>query len=60
MTEGKDRRWTLLCTLCGQAVPEGEEYWYRNGEQVCPDCLADYARGELAPFRQIRGKEMGG
>ncbi len=53
------RRWRhpLFCTLCGREIPAGWEYWYCNGSCVCPDCLVDFARSELAPFRHTRGGE---
>ena len=47
----------LLCTLCGREIIKGEEYWYCNGSSICSRCLAVFARAELAPYRQIRGKE---
>ena len=47
----------LLCSLCGGEIPTGAPYWYLNGESVCEDCLPTYARLELAPFRQTRGRE---
>ena len=47
----------LLCTLCGQAIPPGSPYWYLNGSCICPDCLSEFARQELAPYRNIRGEE---
>ena len=50
----------LYCTLCGREIPEGEGYWYCNGESVCGDCLPDYARAELSPYRQVRGREVAG
>lgn len=49
----------LLCTLCGREITEGESYWALNGAIVCGDCFSDFAKGELAPYRQIRGKEAG-
>ena len=52
------RQTTLYCTLCGREIPMGEEYWACSGSIVCPDCLADFARRELAPCRETRGKEM--
>ena len=48
---------TLLCTLCGREITTGETYWYCNGSSVCAHCLADFARAELTPYRQTRGKE---
>ena len=50
-------RHSLLCSLCGQEIVTGEEYWYCNGSTVCRECLPSFARAELAPYRQIRGKE---
>ncbi len=43
--------------MCGQEITKGEEYWYCNGSCVCFRCLGDFARAELAPYRQTRGKE---
>ncbi len=54
----RQRRHTLVCSLCGQAITIGEEYWYCNGSSICSDCLAEFARAELAPYRQTRGKEV--
>lgn len=51
------RHTTLLCTLCGQEITTGQEYWACNGHRVCADCLPDFARMELAPCRETRGKE---
>ena len=50
-------RHSLLCSLCGQEIVTGEEYWYCNGSSICSRCLAAFARAELAPYRQTRGKE---
>ena len=36
----------------------GQEYWYCNGTSVCHWCLNEFARAELAPYHQIRGKEV--
>ena len=51
-------RHSLLCSLCGQEIVTGEEYWYCNGSTVCRECLPSFARAELAPYRQPRGKEV--
>ena len=51
------RRQTLLCALCGQEITEVEEYWFCSGSSVCAGCLPDLARRELAPCREIRGRE---
>ena len=47
----------VRCTLCGREITTGETYWYCNGSSVCGCCLGDFARAELAPYRQTRGKE---
>lgn len=52
-------RQTLLCTLCGQEITIGQEYWACNGSRVCAACLPEFARRELAPCHETRGKEMG-
>ena len=49
---------TLVCSLCGREIPTGEEYWYCSGCSICGRCLPDFARQELAPCREIRGKEL--
>jgi len=49
----------LRCTMCGREITVGEEYWACSGERVCTDCLPEFARRELAPCHEIRGKEMG-
>lgn len=48
----------LRCTLCGREILQGEEYWVCNGSQTCTECLPLLARRELAPCREIRGKEL--
>ena len=45
------------CTLCVREIVLGEEYWACNGQLACAPCLPDLARRELAPCREIRGKE---
>ena len=47
----------LYCTMCGQEITMGEEYWACNGNLVCTDCLPELARQELAPCHETRGKE---
>ena len=51
------KRQALLCTLCGQEITMGEEYWACNGSLVCRACLPDFARQELSCCHEIRGKE---
>lgn len=54
----RDARHLLLCTLCGREITLNSEYWVCNGSCICPDCLADFARQELAACHQTRGKEL--
>ena len=53
------RRWgqALRCTLCGREILRGEEYWACNGHLSCGECFPDLARRELAPCREVRGRE---
>jgi len=51
-------RSVLRCTLCGQEIAQGEEYWACNGNLACGMCLPELARRELAPCREVRGKEL--
>ena len=55
--DSRRRRQTLCCTLCGREIAKGEEYWACNGSRVCRACLPDFARQELLPCREVRGKE---
>lgn len=50
-------RTPLRCTLCGEEIVPGEEYWACSGQLACALCLPELARRELAPCREIRGKE---
>jgi hypothetical protein len=52
-----ERRNPLRCTLCGQEITLGEKYWDCNGSRICAECLPDFARQELAPYQETRGKE---
>jgi len=52
------RRGALRCTLCGQEIALGEEYWACNGSLACGRCLPELARRELAPCREVRGREL--
>ena len=47
----------LRCTLCGREILRGEEYWPCNGHLSCGECFPDLARRELAPCREVRGRE---
>lgn len=53
----RSRGQALRCTLCGREILRGEEYWSCNGQLSCGECLPDLARRELAPCREIRGRE---
>jgi hypothetical protein len=50
-------RRAFRCTLCGREILPGEEYWACNGHLACGDCFPALARRELAPCREVRGKE---
>ncbi len=41
-----------LCDLCGGEIYWGEAFYRVDGETICVDCVADYARGLLAPYRE--------
>lgn len=41
-----------LCDLCGGEIYWGEAFYRVDGETVCEDCVGDYARRILAPFRE--------
>nr|WP_325301642.1 hypothetical protein [uncultured Oscillibacter sp.] len=57
MTGRRPRRRALRCTLCGREILRGEEYWACNGLLSCGACFPDLARRELAPCREILGRE---
>lgn len=54
---GRRHRRRVRCTLCGQEIIWGEEYWCCNGTLACGSCLPMLARRELWPCREVRGKE---
>ncbi len=56
-TRRRPRGRALRCTLCGQEILPGEEYWACSGQLACGACLPELARRELAPCREVRGKE---
>jgi hypothetical protein len=56
-THRRPGRHILRCTLCGQEITEGEEYWACNGSRVCTACFAEFARQELRACHETRGKE---
>ena len=45
-----DQRTAAECDLCGGEIYRGRRYYCINGQTVCPDCLADYARAVFAGF----------
>lgn len=47
----------LRCTGCGRELGRGESYWRVNGATICAGCFPDFAKGELEPFRRVRGRE---
>ncbi len=51
------RRFLPRCTLCGREISLWAEYWACNGQTVCRGCLAEFAREEFAPCREVCGKE---
>ena len=51
------RQVRVYCSMCGREIGLGEAYWFCSGSRICDDCLKDYARQELEPFREIRGEE---
>ena len=57
-TNRRLRGQALRCTLCGREILPGEEYWACNGHLACGDCFPALARRELAPCREVRGKEV--
>ena len=56
-TYRRRRQIPLRCTLCGREIGWGEEYWACGVRRICGDCFPEFARGELAPWREIRGEE---
>ena len=57
-TSRRPGRRALRCTLCGREILRGEEYWACNGHLSCGDCFSELARLELAPCREILGREV--
>lgn len=45
-----------ICDLCGDEIYDEEPFYRVDGENVCNDCVGDYARRILAPFRE-EGRE---
>lgn len=40
------------CDLCGGEIYAEETFYRVDGETVCDNCVGDYARRVLAPFRE--------
>lgn len=45
------------CSLCGGELYMGQTCYFINGEAVCEDCLADYARQFFGGFARRIGEE---
>lgn len=39
------------CTRCGVELYPGGDCWRIGGQVLCGDCVAEWIREELAPFR---------
>ena len=47
----EDREVEILCDRCGEEIYDGEEYYRVDGQIICTDCVAEYARRLLWPCR---------
>ena len=45
------------CDLCGGELYRDETAYRINGETICPDCLADYARQVFSLYTFTVGRE---
>lgn len=45
------------CALCGGELYRGQICYDINGERICQDCLADYARQAFGGFAVRLGEE---
>ena len=52
----RPERWRLRCSLCGQEIAEGEEYWFCNGNNICEHSQPEIQRQEKTPCRKLREK----
>lgn len=41
-----------ICDLCGREIYRRETFYRVDGENICEECVEDYARRMLAPFRE--------
>ena len=55
--EEDGRLWVGECELCGSDIGCGQEYYLLNGQVICEDCLADFARRYFAPYRHRGGED---
>ncbi len=40
------------CDICGFEIYRGESSYHVNGEDICEDCLREFAARFFAPFRR--------
>ena len=52
----RDGRVCGQCDLCGGELRRGERYYRISGENVCRDCLADFAAQILAAYEVVGGE----
>ena len=52
LREADGRAVRAICDLCGGEIYDEEPFYRVDGENVCNDCVGDYARRVLAPFRE--------
>lgn len=45
------------CSLCGDTIYRGEDYYQVNGQVVCTGCLTEFAEGYFAPFLCTGGED---
>ncbi len=45
------------CDLCGKELRRGERYYRVSGENVCRECLAEFAAQILAAYEVTGGEE---
>lgn len=43
------------CNECGQDIYEGEIFYTINGENICVDCLGDFAEKWFQAFLRVAG-----
>jgi len=40
----------MICDHCGEEIYSGEGYYRVDGQTVCIDCAADFAKGLMRPY----------